>query len=132
MIVGTIAPHYYPSKIFTLSYTLVTIYIPIICIIISTINIFILKKILIRCKRIKTFNVIYLKIWPRARGGVRMHHTRLHYGESTKIRLNKTRASKNAFFFKLFHDEKIVYIQNNVIWVVYPILVDSLYKDLSF
>jgi len=40
MIVGTTVSHYYPSKIFILSYTLVTIHIPIICIIISTINIF--------------------------------------------------------------------------------------------
>ena len=40
MIVGTTVPHYYPSKIFILSYTLVTIHIPIICIIILTINIF--------------------------------------------------------------------------------------------
>ena len=34
------SPHYYPSKISILSYTLVTLYIPIICIIILTINIF--------------------------------------------------------------------------------------------
>ena len=37
-----------PTKIFILSYTLVTIYIPIICIIILTINILIVKLTLIR------------------------------------------------------------------------------------
>ena len=40
MIVGTTVPHYHPTKIFILSYTLVTIYIPVICINILTINIF--------------------------------------------------------------------------------------------
>ena len=40
MIVGTTVPHYYPAKIFILSYTLVSIHILIICIIFPTINIF--------------------------------------------------------------------------------------------
>ena len=40
MIVGATVPHYHPTKIYIMSYTQVTIYIPIICIIILTINIF--------------------------------------------------------------------------------------------